>query len=565
MSIEIKGQQFELFKVFSNDFLFSIPRYQRPYAWNVEHAEALLDDLLVPVRSVGDINQVANLPPYFLGSIVLVKGTGPEADVIDGQQRLTTLTILLSVLRDFVPANQLEGLTRFICQPGDDVVGVPTTYRLTLRDRDAAFFREHIQDPGGIAKLRAIKQNLPSAPANIKANALRLHERLTAIVAAEPTLAARMARYLATRTFLVVVWTPDDEAAFRIFSVLNDRGLDLSHADILKADVIGAIKPDSLADSYALRWEKAEEELGRDAFKDLFAHIRMIHERRKLDSTLLVSFRRSVKPAADPVAFVEKNLLPRAAAFREILKADFDSVSHEEEINNSLRWLRFVDNFDWIPPAIEAIATLRQKPTELARLLDDLQRLASSLMLRRASVNERVGRYGKVLDAMESGQDLYGAGSPLQLSAAEKAETLAAVEGDVYNANRFVRRMILMRVSWEIDASKPRLEPNDLSVEHVLPQHPAPNSEWLTWWPNALEREASVHRLGNLAILTRRTNSSASNYDFNTKKNTYFAPKRGVSNFALTVDIIHQGTWTPTVFQGRQAVLVGKLRAGWRL
>ena len=84
---------------------------------------------------------------YFLGGIVLIKQPGsPEAKVVDGQQRLTTLTILLSVLRDL---SSLEvGIKRhaYICEEGDPDKGTKSRYRLTLRKRDAEFFRATVQD-----------------------------------------------------------------------------------------------------------------------------------------------------------------------------------------------------------------------------------------------------------------------------------------------------------------------------------------------------------------------------------------------------------------------------------
>ncbi len=87
----------------------------------------------------------------------------------------------------------------------------------------------------------------------------------------------------------------------------------------------------------------------------------------------------------------------------------------------------------------------------------------------------------------------------------------------------------------------------------------------ISWWPNPLERDQSVHRLGNLALLTRRKNSSASNFDFAKKKNTYFQTRNSVANYALTVNVISESTWTPTVFQKRQSDLVAHLKKAWRL
>lgn len=97
MPVAIHAIEKVLFKVFSNDFAFSIPAYQRPYAWTREQASELLADLLSFIGD--DSTDIPNLSPYFLGSIVLIKTENvAEADVVDGQQRLTTITILLSVL-----------------------------------------------------------------------------------------------------------------------------------------------------------------------------------------------------------------------------------------------------------------------------------------------------------------------------------------------------------------------------------------------------------------------------------------------------------------------------------
>ena len=88
MSSKITGKEYPLLKIFSFDFEYHIPAYQRPYAWITEEAGILFDDLYEFYRTELSDN-------YFLGTIVLIKEEDkPYADVIDGQQRLTTLTIL---------------------------------------------------------------------------------------------------------------------------------------------------------------------------------------------------------------------------------------------------------------------------------------------------------------------------------------------------------------------------------------------------------------------------------------------------------------------------------------
>ena len=110
--VNIHGAEYPIGKVFSNDFVFTIPGYQRPYAWKTEQADALLDDL---ITYLGDSNEpMEEVNPYFLGSIVLIKGDTPDAEVVDGQQRLTTLTILLAALRTLVQHKYANSLTTYL-------------------------------------------------------------------------------------------------------------------------------------------------------------------------------------------------------------------------------------------------------------------------------------------------------------------------------------------------------------------------------------------------------------------------------------------------------------------
>jgi hypothetical protein len=98
----------------------------------------------------------------------------------------------------------------------------------------------------------------------------------------------------------------------------------------------------------------------------------------------------------------------------------------------------------------------------------------------------------------------------------------------------------------------------------VLPQNPPENSQWLQWWTDEEERENWVHCLGNLVLLSRRKNSQARNYDFETKKDKYFK-KKGVSPFALTTEVLNEDKWTPDTVKKRQKRLVETLKNVWNL
>lgn len=145
----------------------------------------------------------------------------------------------------------------------------------------------------------------------------------------------RLTGYIAQRCYLVIVAASDQESAFRIFSVLNSRGLDLSPSDIFKAEIVGALPPEAQV-KYTTSWEDIEDELGRARFAELFGHIRMIHRKQKMQSTLIAEFREFVPTRTNPANFIDNELTPYADAYREITDQHFSSFRHAEEINRQL-------------------------------------------------------------------------------------------------------------------------------------------------------------------------------------------------------------------------------------
>jgi hypothetical protein len=556
---KIHGAEYAIEKVFSDDFVFNIPRYQRPYAWTVEQAGELLSDLLAFMGEGND--PIEELNPYFLGSVVLIKDDAPNSDVVDGQQRLTTLTILLAAIRELVSEQFAEGLTPFLYEKGNIVKSTPNRYRLTLRPRDSSFFKLHIQDDGGIHKLRDLQPTeLTDAKRNIRDNALLFLEQLEKL---PKVRLERLARFIITRCFLVVVSTPDLDAAYRIFSVLNDRGLDLSLTDILKAEIIGNIAEEK-QQVYTDRWEITEENLGRDNFQELFAHIRTIYRKVKVRDSLLKEFRQYVAPEKEPEHFIDQKLLPFAKALDEIKNSAYTSAQGAGNINRLFKWLNQIDNFDWLPPAVYYLSLHRHEPDKLVRFFSDLERLAASLMIRRAFINHRLERYGRLLSAIEAGEDLYALNSPLQLTTDERDETLRDLDGDLYLLKN-VPRYVLLRLDEALSDGSASYEHPIISIEHVLPQSPPPNSVWTTWFPTEEQRIQQVHRLGNLVLLSRRKNSSARNFDFKKKKQEYFTSGNAVSPFALTTQILQEEQWNPATIGKRQKELISRLSKLWRL
>jgi hypothetical protein len=318
-------------------------------------------------------------------------------------------------------------------------------------------------------------------------------------------------------------------------------------------------------EKYGKKWEDTEEILGRESFIDLFSHIRTIYRKVKLKETVLAEFRQYVvKVVSNSKKLVDEVLVPFAEAYSSIKEANYESAQGAEEINRLLRWLGRIDNTDWLPPAILFMAKHGNDSVALNKFFTHLERLAAIQMLLRATINERIDRYGKVITAIEKGDDLFKASSPLQLTTSEMAEAAKALDGDVYNLLPKLRTYLLLRLDSALSGGGATYDYSLITIEHVLPQSPDAGSQWEKWFPDSAIQEGLVHRLGNLALLTRRKNSSARNYDFNKKKSSYFA-KGGVSPFTITTQVLKETDWTPTVIQRRQIELVNKLKALWLL
>ena len=557
--VKITGAEYAIKDIFSDNFVFEIPPYQRPYSWSTDQVAELFDDLGAAL----DETDAQDPDPYFLGSIVLAKADGsPLAKVIDGQQRLTTLTLLLAALADSLPAKQADQLRVFIRQEANEFAGTEDIPRLTLRSRDAAFFRTHVQQPDGLAQLLEADsaQLANDAQRHLRDNAQWLVDRL-----AELHLDRRgeLARFLLGSCFLVAVSTPDRDTAYSIFTILNDRGLDLSHTDIIKSELIGTIEEGAKEDACTTAWEDAEAELGGDSFGDLFSHIRTIYAKTKLRGSILKEFRQHVlSTITDPVEFIEGVIVPYADVYARILTESWETSTHAEEINRYLAWLNRIDNFDWTAPAILYMHLHKGKSAQVAAFLRQLERLAASMYIRRVGINARIDRYAELLTSIEAQEDVLAPGSVLDLSATERSTTLARLGGQIYLDKP--RLYVLLRLDAAFSAGGASYEHKIITVEHVLPQSPARDSEWIVHFDQSA-RDHWTHRLANLVLLSRRKNSAAQNYDFATKKSKYFTGPSGTSPFVLTTQVLGHQAWLPDVLAARQEALLSKLRAVWQL
>src|ERR1044071_1352280 len=178
MPTTISAHEQPVSRIFSDDYVFKIPGYQRPCAWTTEQARDLIDDLTSFIAAHRG-RAIDEMPPYFLGSVVLIKDDiSPDADVVDGQQRLTTLTLLLSALRANIGEKDARDITHLLYERGSQILGTQDRFRLSLRDRDREFFQDYVQREGGFARLLSLGELPSDSQRNLKNNAQLFDKRV---------------------------------------------------------------------------------------------------------------------------------------------------------------------------------------------------------------------------------------------------------------------------------------------------------------------------------------------------------------------------------------------------
>lgn len=561
MSKKISGAEYPLAKIFSSDFEYVIPSYQRPYAWTVDQSSELFDDLFDFYKSEPEEG-------YFLGSIVLIKQESePYAEVIDGQQRLTTLTILLSALASILEGKQRDTLCKYIQEPGNEFEGLEPKPRLTLRERDKAFFSKYVQALDFELLSSLDDKSLDNeSQINIKKNSELFLQRIEKNLGNSAESIKGFVAFLLQRCFLVAVSTPSQQSAFRVFSVMNSRGLDLQPTDIIKADIIGKLATDKERDEYNERWEDMEVELGRGGFNDLFTYVRMIYAKEKAKKSLLDEFRNHVlSVVSEPESLISEVLEPYASALATVRTANYEAVSNAEEVNTYLRWLNRIDNSDWMSVAILFLSGNKNVPEYVEWFFSRLERLAAYMHVCALNINERIERYNDVIEALEDDHSLSNPVQAVELTEAEREKMREALNGDIYELTPRRRNYLILRLDAFLSDGAASYDPSILTIEHVLPQTVNDNTEWAELWPDEKLRKQWVHRIANLVPLNRRRNSQAQNYDFAKKKSAYFSGKKCVSSYVLTTQVLNSSQWTPEHLQNRQSELLEVLQENWRL
>ena len=255
MSLDVfKPENLSIEQVFGNaDSFYQMPEYQRPYSWDKERVEQLWFDLVEAYKNY--VEDPAVDSNYFLGSLVVVKN-GQGYDVIDGQQRMTTLTISFCVLRDLDKLNLPDTRMNKVKHSIKDLLGGKERLKLTTQLNNQALFETSVINKIDFqASKSKIEENRFLQTAFYFKNLIEESQNSKSYYYIDDL--SGFIKYIFEQTTLIRVVCYDESFAIKLFTVLNDRGLDLASSDIIKAYLLQKLSEDKRS-SFVEVWKRVE-------------------------------------------------------------------------------------------------------------------------------------------------------------------------------------------------------------------------------------------------------------------------------------------------------------------
>jgi hypothetical protein len=527
---------------------------------------------------------------YFLGSIVLQKRSDNgiiEYDLLDGQQRLSTCLLIHAVGRDLTDDDRLKrSCQKTIFQEEDPYENVPERPRIIydVRDDVRKFINEIIKPNGGTNNEDNLRAALEGQDLSVRNLANAVFEIQRYFSAEDAVDLETFFKFFRNKVLMVYVASPDLDDAFRMFTVLNDRGMKLRGSDILKTLNLRALREENMSEAdmrhWAQFWEGIEGELGDD-FDVFLSHLRAVLVKDKARLSLLQEFDDNIyapkffdrtqrvyvdrppllKMGSDTFHFVEKYY----KHYQQLFSGNNYNLENSWEFDNLIILLNETSLADfWVPPLLHyreifgnhrILAFLRklerkfcgdwvtfQTPTDRIRGMNQI-----TATIDEVNQETNLNRDEKITQLLTS---------PVFSYDDKRFRDIVSQEG-IYQ-RRFARYLLFKLDVFYGGPETKSQTTRWISVEHILPQNPHNDSQWGRDFTTE-DREIWTNRLGNLVLISRRKNSSQGRLDFAQKKEKYF--KNNVEIFPNSLRVMQVDKWDLAALKAHHEEVVAKLCA----
>jgi hypothetical protein len=560
MEYALETETLTVGELLSGRFQLVLPDFQRAFSWDVTQAEHLLEDIDAARL---DQDRSEERAPYFLGTMLFAEpGAGDpvrEAQIIDGQQRITTLTVLFAVLRDLVDDPETRAaLHRLIAVWSTDDEALGDQFHLTPRTVDRAFVARMVQKDGATQRRRRKNALAPERPSQERIARVRgfFLKRLGRERTAEER--AALARFIIDQCSVLVMRTTNLDFAYQIFLTLNTRGLALTDDDIVAAEVIGPLSREQKA-----RFEPIIAQLSRyrdqrdkavPRGKTFFSHLVGLHGWGT--HSMIAELRRAVVSNGGPLAFTRKVFQPMAEAFL-LTRLAFEDRDVPPAVRQELEKLMLLERLcddEWVPSAMIGLAALDLQDPKLVTFLRALDRFAHAQLAVKPIRSERRRRYRRANQQLRANLDRVGDVDAFALSENDQQKALTRVATDLCGTAGRLPKVILMRldaaisgrpISAYLDFADDAL-PRDrrISVEHVVPcgVRLGAQSAWRTDFPDDLDRRNVSQYLGNLCLVGEQLNQKLAQKGWSEKREGYLNDDLSAS-FSLVQSLKGRDVW----------------------
>lgn len=520
----------DLFSDNKADFL--IPDYQRPYAWQEKECQTLWDDIFSFAFPDNDYSKFnSSNDEYFLGPIVTFKNDEKKQEIIDGQQRLTTLMLLLRAfyekygsMMDQQSIKTKEMIEKCIWKT--DEFGNPNKSELKI-DSEVATDNEKEQF------LRILRTGTAGDKdkSNYAVNYRFFQEKIADFLNTFPGYFSYLPIRILNNCILLPIEAESQDTALRIFSTLNDRGKPLSDADIFKAQFYKFYASQNRKDEFIGDWKDLEvlctnyfHPISGTPMDELFTRY-MYYERAKLKNknTTTEALRKFYERNSYALLKKEetfKNLIDLANFWKSVLDEDVDKFS--EAVLRRLFVLNYAPNGMWTYALSVYYMSNRDEndmldDTDLSKFLDVLIAFIWTYALTNPGVNAlRTPMYAELVN-MTEGKNVEFADFRF-----DRQHVINVWNNYNFSNIRAITKSIL--AWWMIlneQQKRPSLE-RKFEIEHIFARNRQQNE-------HLLEDIRNLEALGNKALLEKKINIRASDYRFLDKKKYYdgFVNSRG--------------------------------------
>jgi hypothetical protein len=555
-------------QLLGNGLTYHVPPFQRDYSWGEDEWDDLWQDIIALFEADGE-------PAHYMGYLVLQSADNKRFDIIDGQQRLTTLSIMvlagLSYLTDLIAAgldadnNQLrQDQLRNSYIGYVDPVSLATRPKLELNRHNNRFYQTYL-----VPLARMPQRGLNASEHQLRKAFGWFKERLKTRLGQEPDSGQSFASFidaLVDKLFFTVITVTDELNAFKVFETLNARGVRLSATDLLKNYLFSLISSGELheAEGQSLEnlWEGIVGLLGSESFPEFLRVFWNSRHKLVRKTDLFKTIRRSITTREGAFALVRD--LDYAADIYAGLRDPQDARWHPEERQALKQLLMFgvrqplamllagyQQFFEGDRPTftriLQAIAVISLRYNVICNLPTHEQETLYNGIAQKVSD----GTYASYFAVREALRRVYPDDAQFKGAFTEKELRTTS------SRNKKVVRYILFEIERQRSGQGFDFESATYNLEHILPERPGDG------WSDIDEAKQSrlIYRLGNMTPLETSRNRNLGNTDYPNKRPVY-----AQSDFQITQAIAqHYETWDETKIEARQRALADVAAGIWRI